>query len=45
MKIVDVTFIEIEDVEAAHAVSLARFGGSDGLLNRERLASAVMTPR
>jgi len=45
MKLADVTFIEIEDVEAAHAASLAAFGGRDGVLGRELLISAVMAPR
>jgi death-on-curing protein len=45
MKLADVIFIELVDVEQAHALALAAHGGSDGLLSSELLSSAVMAPR
>ncbi|MBN9163164.1 MAG: type II toxin-antitoxin system death-on-curing family toxin [Myxococcales bacterium] len=45
MKLADVLFLEVEDVEQAHAVSLAAHGGQDGIRDRGLLESAVMAPR
>jgi death-on-curing protein len=45
MKLADVTFIEIEEVEVAHSAALDAFGGREGVRSRELLISAVMAPR
>lgn len=45
MNLADVIFLDVEDVEAAHAASLRAFGGATGLRSRELLTSAVMAPR
>ena len=45
MRLADVTFIETDDVEMAHAASLAQFGGADGVRSQDLLLSAVMAPR
>src|SRR3954454_16017946 len=45
LKLGQVTFIEPEDVEAAHDASIAAHGGAQGVRSRELLVSAVMAPR
>jgi death on curing protein len=45
MRLDEVLFLEVEDVLEAHAVGIARFGGSTGLRDRGLLESAVMAPR
>lgn len=38
-------FLRVEDVERLHAMSLERFGGSDGLRDRNAFESAVHQPK
>lgn len=45
MRLCDVLFLEVEDVEAFHDRELARHGGLAGLRDRGLLESAVMAPR
>jgi death-on-curing protein len=45
LKLGDVAFLEISDVEAAHAEGLAVGGGSAGVRDVGLLSSAVMAPR
>lgn len=45
MKLRDVVFLEVEEVEHAHALSLALHGGQEGVRDRGLLESAVMAPR
>ena len=45
MRLSDVVFLEVEDVERAHTLSLARFGGLDGIRDPGLLASAVAAVR
>jgi death-on-curing protein len=41
----DPLFLRVEDVEALHAMSLQRFGGSEGLRDRNAFESAVFHPQ
>jgi death-on-curing protein len=41
----DVVFLEVEQVEAAHAVMIRAFGGSHGVRDPGLLRSAVMAPQ
>ncbi|MGH7271254.1 MAG: type II toxin-antitoxin system death-on-curing family toxin [Polyangiaceae bacterium] len=45
MRLDDILFLDVDDVRDAHAVGIARFGGSAGLRDRGLLESAVMAPR
>jgi death on curing protein len=45
VKLADVVFIEVEEVEVAHAAVLAAHGGQDGVRDRGLLESAVNAPR
>lgn len=45
MKLADVVFVEVEEVEVAHAAVLAAHGGQDGVRDRGLLESAVSAPR
>jgi death-on-curing protein len=45
VKLEDVVFVEVEEVEIAHAASLAAHGGQDGVRDRNLLESAVHAPR
>ena len=38
-------FLRVEDVEKLHAMSLQRFGGSEGLRDRNAFESAVHHPK
>jgi death-on-curing protein len=42
MRLDEILFLDVDDVLDAHAVGIARFGGSDGLRDRGLLESAVM---
>lgn len=44
MRAADVVFVQTEDVERAHSLALARFGGQDGVRDRGLLESAIMAP-
>ena len=44
MKLADVVFVDLIEVELAHARSLSIFGGAGGLRDRGLLTSAVMAP-
>jgi death-on-curing protein len=43
--VIDPLFLSVADVEDLHALSLDRFGGSDGLRDRGLFESAVGTPQ
>src|SRR5580658_952866 len=45
MRFDDILFLEVDDVLEAHAVGIARFGGSSGLRDPGLLESAVMAAR
>ena len=45
MKLADVVFLEVEEVEQAHGIALAAHGGQEGIRDRGLLESAVMAPR
>jgi hypothetical protein len=45
MRLDEIFFLDVDDVLDAHAVVIARFGGSDGLRDRGLLESAVMAAR
>ncbi len=45
MRLDEILFLDVDDVLDAHAVGIARFGGSDGLRDRGLLESAVMAAR
>lgn len=45
MKLAEITFIEVEEVEAAHPYVLATHGGQEGIRDRGLLISAVMAPQ
>jgi death on curing protein len=45
VRFADIVFLELEDVELAHARALAEHGGAAGLRDRNQLASAIMAPR
>jgi death-on-curing protein len=45
VKLAEVVFLEVEEVEHAHTLSRALHGGQDGIRDRGLLESAVMAPR
>jgi death-on-curing protein len=45
MRFDDILFLEVDDVLEAHAIGIARFGGSSGLRDPGLLESAVMSAR
>jgi len=45
MRFDDILFLEVDDVLEAHAIGIARFGGSSGLRDPGLLESAVMAAR
>ena len=45
MRIAELTFLEVEEVEAIHAAGLEAHGGSPGVRDRGLLESAIMAPR
>jgi death-on-curing protein len=45
MRFDDILFLEVDDVLEAHAIGIARFGGSSGLRDPGLLDSAVMAAR
>lgn len=45
LRFADVTWLTVEDVDAAHDLVLAAWGGSAGVLNRGMIESAIAAPQ